>query len=204
MWNIIFTFYYTRVRPECDFSIRGRIHSKEPNIHYIHLKEPYTKEPCIPYTKEPYIPYTKEPYIHARETSVRKISFWRETSEERRQKRDICSKNISTVQKERLLCRTEWERGKKKSKKTYSHTCTYAHTYTHTPEIQEWDMRLPFRRGILEGDKKDNKTTHLSDTHHTQPHTRTHMCRHTRHTITHSRTPGIQRQGRAAGYFCDE
>ena len=25
LWNIIFTFYYTRVRPQCDFSIRGRV-----------------------------------------------------------------------------------------------------------------------------------------------------------------------------------
>ena len=24
LWNIIFTFYYTRVRPQCDYSIRGR------------------------------------------------------------------------------------------------------------------------------------------------------------------------------------
>jgi len=25
LWNIIFTFYYTRVRPQCDYSILGRI-----------------------------------------------------------------------------------------------------------------------------------------------------------------------------------
>ena len=25
LWNIIFTFYYTRVRPQCDYSILGRL-----------------------------------------------------------------------------------------------------------------------------------------------------------------------------------
>jgi len=27
LWNIIFTFYYTRVRPHCDYSILGWMHS---------------------------------------------------------------------------------------------------------------------------------------------------------------------------------
>jgi len=32
LWNIIFTFYYTRVRPQCDFSILGRRHTYERDL----------------------------------------------------------------------------------------------------------------------------------------------------------------------------
>jgi len=38
LWNIIFTFYYTCVRPQCDYSILGRIHvSWEYSTWHIHV-----------------------------------------------------------------------------------------------------------------------------------------------------------------------
>jgi len=33
LWNIIFTFYYTRVRPQCDYSILGRIVRRLEFVH---------------------------------------------------------------------------------------------------------------------------------------------------------------------------
>ena len=46
LWNIIFTFYYTRVQPPCDFSILGRIYDMTLSCAVTWLVMSHLNESC--------------------------------------------------------------------------------------------------------------------------------------------------------------